>query len=88
MSKQPHKIIGKKLFTDTELKRAKQIGIALLVLAFGLQFFMKPYSHFGLDGTMFFHVWYGLATCVGFILVAKLFGYLLKVKPDYYEDND
>lgn len=86
--KQPHKKLGKKLFTDKELRVARTTGIALLALAALLQFFMKPYGHFGLDGTMFFHVWYGLVTCVGFILVAKLLSYVLKKPENYYEDSE
>lgn len=56
--------------------------LALTVLA-GL--ITDVHGWFWLDGTFAFSAWYGFATCIGMILLAKLLGRLLRRKDSYYD---
>jgi hypothetical protein len=56
--------------------------LALVVFA-GL--FMDAHAWFRIDGTFAFNAWYGFATCIGMIVIAKLLGRLLHRKEDYYD---
>jgi hypothetical protein len=56
--------------------------LALVVLA---SLYMDVHAWFRLDGTFAFNAWYGFATCIGMIVVAKLLGRLLHRKEDYYD---
>jgi len=38
-----------------------------------------------LDGNFAFNAWYGFASCIGMILIAKLLGRLLHRKDSYYD---
>lgn len=44
------------------------------------------HAYFGLDGTFGFGAWFGFATCVGLIVIAKGLGAVLK-RPDTYYDS-
>ena len=44
------------------------------------------HAYFGLDGTFGFGAWFGFASCVALIVVAKALGWLLK-RPDSYYDR-
>ena len=48
--------------------------------------FMSHHGHFGIDDTWGFNAWYGLATCVAMIFVAKFLGIFLKRKDTYYDE--
>ena len=58
--------------------------LALVVLA---SLFMDVHAWFRLDGTFAFNAWYGFATCIGMIVIAKLLGRLLHRKEDYYDGD-
>ena len=42
--------------------------------------------YFGLDGTFGFGAWFGFASCVALIVVAKALGVILKRPDTYYDD--
>ncbi len=48
-------------------------------------FFVHRHQYFNLDGSFGFFAWYGLLTCVGMIVFAKLLGLFLKRPDDYYD---
>ena len=57
------------------------LGLAVLA-ALGLVF---PYKgHFGLDKLPLFGAWFGVAVAVAILVVAKVFGALLKREDSYY----
>jgi len=49
------------------------------------EFFLHREGHFGFDAFFGFYVVLGFVSCVVLILFAKLVGYALKKKEDYYE---
>ena len=63
-----------------ETRGSAAIAIMLLV---GL--LAPAHGYFGVDGSFGFNAWYGFATCVGMILVARALGYFLKRRDSYYD---
>jgi sterol desaturase/sphingolipid hydroxylase (fatty acid hydroxylase superfamily) len=59
------------------------IVLALLVV---FDVLLVPHPYFGLDGTFGFSAWYGFASCVVLVALAKLLGMLFKRPDDYYGD--
>lgn len=59
-----------------------------LLATLAAEFFIKPHASFGIDGTAFFHAWYGFLACAGIIVFSKAIGFLLKRKTDYYEGEN
>lgn len=59
------------------------IGILALVALTDL--LLHGHSYFTIDGTFGFFSWYGFATCVAMILVAKALGVFLKRADTYYD---
>ncbi len=62
------------------------LAVALLAVVALLDFAVDPHGAFGIDGTVFFYSWYGFATCVAMVLLAKLAGIFLKRKDSFYDD--
>ncbi len=62
-----------------------RVFIGILALTILSEFLIHKHEHFGIDGSFGFHGWYGFITCVAMVLVAKLLGYVLKRKDDYYD---
>ncbi len=67
---------------------SKRLFAILLIASLVAQFFVHIHDHFGLDGTMFFHAWYGFLACVVIVIVSKLLGKILKRHDDYYEKDN
>lgn len=70
-----------------DIKRAWIVGIVVLALTLVLEFFMHPHSNFGIDGTIWFHAWFGFGACLLIIVVAKALGFL-KRGEDYYQGDE
>jgi len=51
-----------------------------------MDLFITPHPYFGLDGTFGFGAWFGFASCVAMVVVAKALGAILK-RPDTYYDS-
>ena len=49
--------------------------------------FVHGHAYFWLDGTFAFPAWYGFATCVAMIMLAKGLGVFLKRSDTYYDHN-
>lgn len=60
------------------------VVLSLTVLA-GL--FTDDHAVFGVDGSFAFNAWFGFASCVAMVVIAKLFGRLASRKDDYYDRN-
>ncbi|AWB66435.1 hypothetical protein C2869_08340 [Saccharobesus litoralis] len=81
--------------SDTDkhwLVRAKTIKylwigfIVVLGITILAELFIHKHDYFGLDGSFGFFGWYGFITCVAMVVVAKLLGYVLKRKEEYYDE--
>jgi hypothetical protein len=72
----------------TTIRRLWIVFIAILALTVIAQIFIPVHGHFGLDDTFGFNAWYGFATCIAMIAVAKALGIFLKRKDTYYGDDD
>lgn len=62
------------------------VGLAILALTVIADLFVDHEGEFGLDGTIGFGAWFGFASCVVMVLVAKGLALFLKRKDDYYAD--
>lgn len=58
--------------------------LALLAGAVLLQRVFPVKAHFGIDGSFAFNAWFGFAACAVMVAVARLLGWFLKRRDDYY----
>ena len=58
--------------------------LALTVIA---EFSIHHHTVFGIDGSFGFNAWYGFATCVAMVLGAKLLGFVIKRRDNYYDPH-
>ncbi len=88
MAPTPETGTGKKhwLLRPRNIRRLSRLAVALLAVIALLDFAIDPHGAFGIDGTVFFYSWYGFATCVAMVVLAKLAGIFLKRKDSYYDD--
>ena len=59
------------------------VTLALTVIA---EFFVKLHPHFEIESYFGFHAVYGFLACVAMVVFAKLLGFLIKRKDDYYDE--
>ncbi|MEX2164041.1 MAG: hypothetical protein WD823_07335 [Sulfuricaulis sp.] len=69
------------------IRRLWVVFIAVLTATVIADLVIHRHAYFVTDGTFAFYGWYGFATCVGLILIAKLLGVMLKRKDDYYDQR-
>ena len=74
------------LVRPENIRKLIYLAVAVLAGVALLDFAIHPHAEFGIDGTKFFYSWYGFATCVGMVVLAKLLGIFLKRKDSYYDD--
>jgi hypothetical protein len=60
--------------------------IAILALLVALDLVVEHHPHFTLERTFAFGAWFGFASCVALIIVARVLGAILK-RPDTYYDG-
>ena len=61
-------------------------GLAVLALLVIADFFVHGQPNSRIDGTFGFYAWYGLITCAGMVLLAKVLGVFLKRRDTYYDN--
>jgi cell division protein FtsW (lipid II flippase) len=66
------------------LWRVFAVVLALVVAA---QLLFKVKGYFGVDGWLGFGAVYGFLSCLAMVLFAKMLGWFLKRKEDYYEER-
>jgi hypothetical protein len=64
------------------------IFVAVLLASLAGDLLVHHHVTFGLDASFGFHAWFGFATCIAMILVAKALGLFLKRPDSYYEGED
>lgn len=57
----------------------------LLACSLVAEKFIKIHAVAGLDGRMFFHAWFGLSSCIIFVIFAKVLGFFIKRQEPYYK---
>lgn len=57
---------------------------ALLAGSVLLQRVFPVKAYFGIDGSFAFNAWFGFAACAVMVAVARLLGWFLKRRDDYY----
>ena len=68
------------------IKRLWALFIVVLALTVLADLAIEHHPYFGIDGTIGFGAWFGFASCVALVLVAKALGAVLK-RPDSYYDR-
>jgi hypothetical protein len=56
-----------------------------LTLTVAAEFFIKLHPHFEVESYFGFHALYGFLACVVMVVFAKVLGFLIKRKDDYYD---
>jgi hypothetical protein len=62
------------------------VSVAILAILVLADLLVEHHAHFGIDGTFGFNAWFGFASCVALVLIAKLLGLILKRPDTYYDD--
>ena len=57
----------------------------VLGLTLAAEFFIHIHAYFPGTGLFGFHALYGFMTCIGMVVFAKVLGYLIKRRDDYYD---
>lgn len=74
------------LVRDSTIKRLWIVFAVMLVATVLLDLVVEHKPHFWLEGTFGFGAWFGFASCVVLIVLAKAFSAVLK-RPDTYYDR-
>ena len=79
------------LYREENRKKLWWIQFAILGLAILPELFMHHHGYFEkigitVDTEPGFYPWYGFVTCALMVLGAKLLGFVLKRKDDYYDE--
>jgi hypothetical protein len=60
------------------------VALALAVVAGAL---IEKHPKFGIDGIFGFYAWYGFASGVALVVIAKVAGVLIRRREDYYDGS-
>ena len=74
------------LTRDSTIRALWIVFAIVLALTVLMDLLVSHHPYFGLDGTLGFGAWFGFASCVVLIAVAKGLGLMLK-RPDTYYDR-
>jgi len=72
-------------YKKNTVKKLRIISSAVLVLILLTEFFVVLHPHFDIEKIFGFYAIFGFLSCVGLIIFAKLLGFLIKRKDDYYD---
>ncbi|MBL1141043.1 MAG: hypothetical protein HND53_03345 [Proteobacteria bacterium] len=72
-------------YRKSSIKKLWISAIIILVLTILAEIFVTLHPHFEIEGLFGFHAFYGFLTCVAMVIFAKVLGYLIKRKDDYYD---
>jgi len=61
-------------------------GIVILLLTIVAEPFITLHPHFSIEHLFSFYALFGFIACVVMVVFAKLLGFLIKRKDDYYDD--
>ena len=72
-----------------QVQNRKKIWIAgclILAVTVFLEFFIHVHTAFKVTGFFGFNALFGFLSCVAMVVFAKLLGYLIKRRDDYYDE--
>lgn len=72
-------------YRKSSIKKLWLAATFILSLTIVLEFFITLHPHFKVEGLFAFHAVYGFFACVAMVLFAKLLGFLIKRRDDYYD---
>ena len=67
------------------IKKLRVSSLVILGLIVLVEFFIQLHPHFDIERLFGFYAIFGFLSCVGLIIFAKLLGFLIKRKDDYYD---
>ena len=67
------------------IKKLIVFSLIILGLLIFIEFFIILHHHFDVERIFGFHAIFGFLSCVALIIFAKLLGFLIKRKDDYYD---
>lgn len=72
-------------YRKTSIKKIWIAAIVVLALTILAEIVIVLHPHFKIEALFGFHALYGFLTCVGMVVFAKVLGFLIKRKDDYYD---
>ena len=72
-------------YIKSSIKKLYISALMILVVVFFVEYFIVLHPHFSIEKIFGFHAVFGFLSCVGLIIFAKLLGFLVKRKDDYYD---
>ncbi len=72
-------------YRKSSIKKLWIGAIVILALTVLAEVFVVLHPHFKVEGFFVFHAIYGFLTCVAMVIFAKVLGFLIKRKDDYYD---
>lgn len=72
-------------YKESSIKKLWIGTIIVLALTVIAEFFVELHPHFKVESIFGFHALYGFLACVAMVVFAKLLGFLIKRKDDYYD---
>lgn len=72
-------------YKKTSIKKLWIGAVVILALTVLAEIFIKLHPHFEIEALFGFHALYGFLTCVIMVVFAKVLGFLIKRKDDYYD---
>lgn len=84
----PRHIIEAEITRRHYARRAWGWFIVALWASLFLESFYDMHGHFDIDGTPYFHAWYGFISCAGIIFISKFLGLFLKRPQHYYDGGE
>ncbi len=72
-------------YKKTSIKKLWIGAIVVLVLTILAEIIITLHPHFEIEALFGFHGLYGFLTCVIMVVFAKVLGFLIKRKDDYYD---
>lgn len=70
------------------VRRLWRAFVVVLALTVAAQFLVPVHGHFAVEEWPAFSALFGFLACVCMVLVARLIGFFLKRRDDYYGGND
>lgn len=68
------------------IKKLWKGGLFILFILLILDLIIPPHPYFEIDGTIGFYAWYGFLSCAFMVILAKIFGLIVKRPDTYYND--
>lgn len=72
-------------YRESSIKKLWTGAIIILALTVIAELFITLHPHFKIESIFSFHAIYGFVACVVMVVFAKLLGFLIKRKDDYYD---